>query len=139
MSLIDECLQALDGEATLLPEKEGKDILHQLTQMFPFTRWGRIDWPQVRQHVEMDSVSEVLPVLLNKGSNTHVAVLIVWDEATKPVMESNLYTVLSHIEEVTIVSFDTWIFCPTEHYVVELYHEGDITVGWSEQKAADHV
>lgn len=132
MSLIDACLQALDGEATLLPEKEGKEILHKLIQMFPFTRWGRIDWPQVRQHVEIDSVSEVLPVLLSKGSNPHVAVFIIWDEATKPVIESHLFTVLSNIEEVTIMSFDTWIFCPTEQYVVELYHEGDITVGWSE-------
>ncbi len=138
MSLIDECLQALDGEATLLPEKEGKDIIHTLTRMFPFT-WGRIDWPQVPQHSELDTLSEVLPVLLDNGSNTHAAVFIIWDEATRPVLESNLYTVLSHIEEVTIVSFDTWIFCPTEHYVVELYHEGDLTVGWSEQKAADTV
>lgn len=139
MSVVDECLQALDGEATLLPEKEGKEIVHILLQVFPFTRWGKVDWPQVRQHIELDCVSEVFPVLLHNGSNTYAAVFIIWDDGITPVMESHLYTVLSYIEEVTIASFDTWIFCPTEHYVVELYHEGDLTVGWSEQKAADHV
>ena len=55
-----------------------------------------------------------------------------WDEATRPAVKSDLHHVLNHIEDVTIVSFDTWLFSPAEKYVIEFYHEGEVTIGLSD-------
>ncbi|WP_438285294.1 CDI toxin immunity protein [Bacillus toyonensis] len=33
------------------------------------------------------------------------------------------------IDDVTEVSFDTWIYAPHVGYTTELYHDGDIRIG----------
>jgi hypothetical protein len=33
------------------------------------------------------------------------------------------------IDDVTAVSFDTWIFSLASGYVIEIYHEGEVWVG----------
>ena len=33
------------------------------------------------------------------------------------------------IDDVTAVSFDTWIFSPSTGYVIEIFHDGEVRVG----------
>jgi hypothetical protein len=132
MSLVDDCMNALGEDVVILHKEETDEVFHMLTQRFTFTRWGRIDWSQVKHCTTVNSVSDILSVLMDKGREIHNPVFILWDEAKLPAIKSNIQRVLSHIEEITIVSFDTWIFCPDDNYVIEFYHEGDITIGFSE-------
>ncbi|WP_420196687.1 hypothetical protein [Caldibacillus thermoamylovorans] len=37
-------------------------------------------------------------------------VYVIWDEGTLPIIQSTLYKVFEVIDDVTAVSFDTWIF-----------------------------
>jgi hypothetical protein len=133
MSLLDDCIKALGEDTIILHKKETDEVFKELTRRFAFTRWGRIDWSQVKHSTTVNSASDIISVLIDKGRDVHNTVFILWDEAKLPAIKSNIHKVLSHIEEITIVSFDTWILCPADNYVIEFYHEGDITIGFSEQ------
>ncbi len=130
MSLVDDCVKALGSEARIVPKEETSSLFHQFMQLFQFTSWGRIDWTQVEQKIVIDAASDVLPLFMERRKELHDAVFIVWDEVTKPAVESKLINVITYIDAITIVSFDTWIFCPKEKYVIEFYHEGEITIGF---------
>ncbi len=132
MSLVDNCVNALGEEAVVLSHKETDILFSELSKQFSFTRWGRIDWTSVEHKLLATSVSEILSLLLSNGKEISEAIFILWDQVKLPAIKSNIYTVLSYIDEVTIVSFDTWIFCPDNKYVIEFYHEGDITIGWND-------
>lgn len=45
------------------------------------------------------------------------------------MIESDLYTVIEVIDDVTAVSFDTWLFSPNEGVVIEFHHDGEIIIG----------
>ena len=55
---------------------------------------------------------------------------ILWDEVSLPAVRTNLVKAIDVVDDVTAVSFDTWIFCSSENYVIEFYHENEIRVGW---------
>jgi hypothetical protein len=131
MILVDDCMKALGKDAVILHKEETNEIFNKLTQRFAFTRWGRIDWSQVKHFTTVNSALDIISVLTDKGKRRDNAIFILWDEAKLPAIKSNIQRVLSHIEEITIVSFDTWIFCPADNYVIEFYHEGNITIGFS--------
>lgn len=130
MSLVDNCVNALGEEAVVLSHEETDTLFSELSKQFSFTSWGRIDWASVEHKVLAASVSEILSLLVSRGKGTSEAVFILWDQVKLPAIKSDIQTVLHHRKEVTMVSFDTWIFCPENKYVIEFYHEGDITIGW---------
>ena len=45
--LFKECLEALG--VTLLPMQESDKISQTFEQMFPITRWGKIDWDKIEK------------------------------------------------------------------------------------------
>lgn len=132
MSLVDDCVKALGEGTVVLSKKERYILFKELLKQFPFTRWGRIDWTVAEHKVLAASASEVLPLLVSHGKETSEAVFIIWDEVTLPAIKTDVQAVLHHSWEVTMVSFDTWIFCPENKYVIEFYHEGEITIGWND-------
>ena len=131
MSLVDNCVNALGKGTVVLSKKESDALFKELTKQFPFTSWGRIDWASVEHKLLATSASEVPSLLVSSGKETSEAVFIIWDEARLPAIKSDVQVVLNHRWEVTMVSFDTWIFCPEHKYVIEFYHEGEITIGWN--------
>lgn len=132
MILVDNCVNALGEGTVVLSKKERYILFKEVMKQFPFTRWGRIDWALVERKMSAASVAEVLPLLVSSGIETSEAVFIIWDEVTLPAIKTDVQAVLHHRWEVTMVSFDTWIFCPEHKYVIEFYHEGEITIGWND-------
>jgi hypothetical protein len=132
MSLVDNCVNVLGEEAVVLSHKETDILFSELSKQFSFTSWGRIDWTSVEHKLLATSVSEILSLLVSRGKGTSEAVFILWDQVKLPAIKSDIQTVLHHSWEVTMVSFDTWIFCPENKYVIEFYHEGEITIGWND-------
>ncbi|MGQ0437679.1 CDI toxin immunity protein, partial [Bacillus sp. B-TM1] len=56
-------------------------------------------------------------------------IYIIWDEASLPIIKTNLHQILQVIDDVTAVSFDTWLYSPNLGYAIEFYHEGEVRIG----------
>ena len=124
MTLLEECLVALGKDVTKLSKEKTDEIFESMLQKFPMTSWGRIDWENVN-HKKISSIDEI-----KKYIKTQEDVYILWDEASLPAIKTELNNVLSVIDSVKAVSFDTWIYSSNWEYVIELYHENEINIGW---------
>lgn len=127
MTLLEECLIALGENVSVLSPERTTEVFDNLTKTFPISQWGRIDWEKIK-HVIRPSSKKYIKTYITP---TESEVYILWDEASLPAIKTNLNSVLDVIDNVSIVSFDTWIYNPTDGYVIEFYHENEITIGWA--------
>ena len=131
MSLLNECIEAIGDNAVVLSVPETENVFSIFEDMFPITSWARIDWEKINEKVNLVSSNELVLSLNNyfnkKELESHTYIL--WDEGSLPAMEAKLEQIIKVIDDVTSVSFDTWIFSLEFGYVIEFYHEGDITIG----------
>jgi len=126
MTLFEECVEALEDNTIVLSEEETKKVFKSMTTDFPITSWGRIDWQKVVNVVQVSSVSEVI----NHIDISKNEVYVLWDEASLPSVKTDINKIINVIDDVTAVSFDTWIYCCSGRYIIEVYHENEINVGW---------
>ncbi|SFT04905.1 hypothetical protein [Marininema halotolerans] len=122
MTLLDECLDALGDEVEILSEKKSQEVFDLFESNFCISH-GKVDWEKVNGIMLLDSMDELLDHVRNE------IVYILWDNANKPVLKANLGKVIDVIDDVTAVSFDTWLLSVDLSYLVEYYHEGDVTIG----------
>jgi len=94
-------------------------------------KWGRINWDNISGQHEIASSNDLLCKLC-KISDLDFKVYIIWDEISLPAVNANLKRIIDAVDDVTAVSFNTWIFCPASNYVIEFYHENEIRIGWAE-------
>ncbi|MEZ0118339.1 UNVERIFIED_ORG: hypothetical protein ABRZ91_002296 [Heyndrickxia coagulans] len=127
MSLLDECIDALGEKAIVLPEKE--EIMNEFDHSFPITKWGRIDWTKVKRQFTISTVEDLLSFLKAYHIKLDHTVYILWDEGSLPIIQSELGKILEAIDDVTAVSFDTWIFSSSPKFVIEIFHDGEIKIG----------
>lgn len=91
---------------------------------------GRIEWEKVSNHAEVNTIDEIISFLDQNVNEYSNVVYVIWDEGILPVIQTTLYKVLKDIDDVTAVSFDTWIFSPSKEYVIEIFHDGEVRVGF---------
>lgn len=77
----------------------------------------------------MDTIDEIRSFLDQKLNEYSDIIYVIWDEGTLPIIQSTLDKVFEAIDDVTAVSFDTWIFSPSSGYVIEIFHDGEVKVG----------
>ncbi len=130
MTLFEECIEALQPEVEVLPINQRNEHSRLMTKEYPISINGRIDWAKVGNKQKVNSCNEIISVLQKHFDSVNLDVLLIWDGAHLPVVKSNLSKVLIYIDDVTAVGFDTWLFCPEQKYVIEFYHEGEITVAY---------
>lgn len=128
--MFEACLKALGSNTLILSKQETSDIFKVFKSVVPITEWGRIDWEKVGEKKTIKSTSEIMEVLHNHFKNFDTGVVILWDDGSLPAVQTDLENITRVIEDVTAVSFDTWIFCQTNKYVIEFYHEGETTIGF---------
>jgi len=129
MSLFNECIEALGENIYTLSNNEREKVLRDFENSFPFAEWGRIEWEKVPYHVKVNTVDEIIS-FLNKNLKEYSKVIyVIWDEGTLPIIRSELNRVFEVIDDVTAVSFDTWIFSPYSGYVIEIFHNGEVRIG----------
>lgn len=129
MSLLDECIEALRKDVHLLSDDKREQVLNNFECSFPFTDWGRVEWEKVPQHAEVKTIDDVVSFLQQNVKKYSNVVYVIWDEGTLPIIQSTLDMVLEVIDDVTAVSFDTWIFSSSSEYVIEIYHDGEVKIG----------
>lgn len=129
MSLLDECIEALGENVEILLDKKKEKILSDFESSFPFTEWGRIEWEKVGYHAEVNTVDEIGSFLNQNIDKYNDVIYIIWDEGTLPIIQSDLDKILEVIDDVTAVSFDTWIFSPYSGFIIEIFHDGEVRIG----------
>ncbi|MBN6890109.1 hypothetical protein AB1L05_14025 [Cytobacillus horneckiae] len=129
MSLIDECIEALGENIKILYNLDRERILEDFDSSFPITEWGRIDWEKVTNHAKVNTIDELISFLNQNVNGDSNDVYVIWDEGTLPIIHSDLDKVFEVIDDVTAVSFDTWIFSPSLVYVIEIFHDGEVRIG----------
>lgn len=131
MTLFEECILALGNDNEALCATETKNVFSDMCNLFPMTKWGRIDWENVCGQFEQVSKKDILTQLNRVYHDIDTRVYILWDEVSLPTIRTDLNKVINAIDDVTAVSFNTWIFCPSANYLIEFYHENEIRVGWT--------
>lgn len=133
MHIFDECIAALkkEGEVVILSEEESKEIEKEFEGTVPLdSRMGKVDFSQIVRKKEIVTDEDILEELYNNNVNVNEPVYVFWSDAGYPTIKTSIKNVINAIEDVISVSFDTWIFCPKERYVVEYYHEGETYLGF---------
>ncbi|AGF55473.1 hypothetical protein B0P06_000432 [Clostridium saccharoperbutylacetonicum] len=110
-----------------MSRKETKDIFGEMIGYFSMTSWGRIDLNKINRKIRADSIHEGINKLKEENLIDR-DVYILWDEASLPAIKTEIESVINVIYDITAVSFDTWIFCPSKKYLIEFYHEHEITI-----------
>jgi len=130
MDLFEECFEVLGPQASIIQDiQEQEKLISKLVELFPLTSWGRIDWNNVEKKQTINSIEELIPIL-KKRKKAFDCVYIIWDDGGIPTVQSNLQPIVEHLEDVIAVALDTWIYCPSEGWVVEFHHDGEITLGF---------
>ncbi|PEA18399.1 hypothetical protein CON40_25110 [Bacillus cereus] len=128
-TLLEECIEALGEYIEISDNNQGKMIVKSFGNTFPITSWGRVDWSNIQNYGDLYNEDEIKLYLQNCFGTYSQTVYIIWDNARVPIIKTNLHQVLKVIDDVTAVSFETWIYSPDMGYVIEYHHDGEIRIG----------
>jgi hypothetical protein len=78
----------------------------------------------------ISSIEEIMPTLKEREKKPTDLVYVIGSNAKIPIIESKLDKILEFFDDVEAVSPNTWLYCPSDGWIVEAYHDGDITVGF---------
>lgn len=122
MTLLEECLEVLGENANILINMDKEKINSDFISNFNITFYGRINWEDVgnKRTVSVQDLS-------NEDNDLYY---IIWSDPTLPIVQCRLYEILKYIDDVTAVSFDTWLFSKNADKIIEFYHENEITIGY---------
>jgi hypothetical protein len=130
-ALFKECIEALGSSVMVLSIAESNKIFQVFEQSVPIYRGGsRIDWQQITIKTALNDPNNLalaLQKLLHELLDTTVYVL--WNDESLPIIKTDLASVVTNLDDVISVCPETWLFNPSQRYIVELYYLGDITAG----------
>lgn len=127
--LLEECLESLAPNVTILSDEEQSKILKIFEKVTPFD-WSRINWEKVTRKIALDSpdqITHALEKLLSAPIDEPI--YIFWNDASLPMLRTNLTSALAVLDDITCLGFETWFFNITQWYAIELYYLGEIHVG----------
>ncbi len=131
--LLEECLDALALDVTVLSSEEGRQIEDAFIKMFPLTKWGRIHWEEYDKQIfvgySLDRIIPAIEKLLKKSINT--SIYIIWSDGDTPVLKTNISSVINHFDDVTCLSSRQYLVNLSEKYVIEIHRDGYVVVGIS--------
>lgn len=120
--LLQECVESTGGK--LLNYDEGNRILEEIQEKIPFRLDGRVDFSKFKFKNNINTIASISELIKNSTE-----FYVMWDEVSLPFLKSELKDIIKFIDDVTAVSFDTWIVSSDYNTIIEFYHEGEITLG----------
>ena len=115
--LFDEALDALK-EVRILADEESRKVMDQFVSSFPIRTSGSggIDWNKVDKKVLLNCIEEIK----NQINLTLTdSCFVIWNDAAYPIIETTVESIVNAFDDVTAVSFDTWIFISKNNNVIE--------------------
>ncbi|OPX03523.1 hypothetical protein RA955_00630 [Geobacillus proteiniphilus] len=64
----------------------------------------------------------------------HNDVIVLWNYSCHPGIQTKLERVLNAIDDVAAVGSDAFILCEDGEYVIEIFHDGEVTIGIAENE-----
>lgn len=119
--LLNECLNALDRKARILSDDVGEEVYSIFKKKISFLPWG-IDWEKCI-NTKIIRRSELRSDVFKSNE-----FFIIWNKDL-PIIKSDLATIITNVDDICAVQFDTWLFASDYKEVVEFHHEGKITIG----------
>lgn len=115
--LFDEALDALK-EVRVLADEESRKVMNQFLSSFPIRTSGSggIDWNKVDRKVLLTCIEEIKDQITLTLTDS---CFVIWNDAAHPVVETTVESIVNAFDDVTAVSFDTWIFIPKNNNVIE--------------------
>lgn len=126
--LLSECKEALGAGGKILEQEEKDAVYCIFKEKVAFLPWG-IDWELFNTVYEVSEIDQIYEKCKSKEF------YIIWC-AEYPIIKSDIATIIKNIDDVCAVSPDTWLFSPDYDEVIEFQHEGKITLGHLEGRAA---
>ncbi len=118
-ALLQECLEAMGTQAEIVPFEAGERLVRELNQVLrelfkPENQYCPAVWE------ELGCAEEISSQWIGDE------VYIVWDGAGLPVIQGSLHSLLCNLEDVTVVSFDTWVVSKDMRRLVEMRGDGRV-------------
>ena len=119
--LLQECIEATGGRT--LNYNDGNKVMDEIQKKIPF-RLGRVDFSKFKFKTNINTIDSISKLIKNSTE-----IYVMWDNANLPCLKSELKDIIKFIDDVTAVSFDTWIVSTDYNTIIEFYHKGEVTLG----------
>lgn len=130
-------LQEVFGELELfeiLDSNTTNSIVEDFSENFPIAFWNRIDWKNaIVNRVELNDqgIKSIPSLLISKEFDTSIPIYIFWGYDNHPCVKTKLTEeLLSNIEDIVWLGNDLYLYCPTQKYVIEFFHDDTVNIGW---------
>ena len=81
-------------------------------------------------HYCAKSIIESSELLLRNGHSINDRVYVLWGYAHYPVIETTVECSINAIDDLTAIGTDQWLLHSTTRYVIEIFYNGEITIGF---------
>lgn len=126
--LYEECLMALSDNVTAMGLNQSKIHADEFFEIFPLTSWGSVKWIEKEILFQSSDFQSFYSFLLDYDLLNEEC-FVLWGDPTLPIIITNLLLLVRNIDDVTAVSFDTFIFIKEKCIFIEIRHDGTITLG----------
>ena len=97
--------------------------MDEIQEKIPF-RLGRVDFSKFKFKTNINTIDSICKLIKN-----FTEIYVMWDNADLPCLKCELRDIIKFIDEVTAVSFDTWLVSSDYNIIIEFYHDGQIMLG----------
>lgn len=129
-----ELLELFDirDDVMLLSKADEELIMDEFVHAFPISEWGRIDWSNVdrKERIENEEIDLVKDILKLQGLELSQEVFLLFGYGDYPFVKTSLQRILVNLEEVRGIGSDQFLYSPTSKFVIECFHDGEITIGF---------
>lgn len=120
--LLQECIDFTGAKC--FDYYESNKISNEFEEKIPINQYGRMDFAKFKLTNTIVHVNELYQ-FVDKSKEFY----IIWSNVELPCLKVDIDTIIKFIDDVTAVSFDTWLVSLDYKIIIEFYHEGEITLG----------
>jgi hypothetical protein len=127
------CVKAEERrQVRLLGHEESGTFESTSLNKLPQTNWGTIDWDKVSRTEQYPVEGETDGAeLVKRIVSSRIApdsdVVVFWANLVVPTLYLPVRIAVEVMEEVLAVSHDVWLYFSSENFLIEYFHEGQVT------------
>ena len=112
----DECIERLKPRVEIVLETDSNKLKEKIRKDFDI---GIRGFNPKSESVSPISLSDFKEKIIDLTQ-----CYIMWDEFSLPIIKTSPIKIVENFDDITAVSFDTWIIDENYNWVIEINHEG---------------